>query len=325
MFDMNLIEKSQGVAKVIRPHHLGNFMAIHPRIVEKYQSAAKWPSVGRTLASPERCQACTSKKQQRNEGWADILNDLLSIIGRHVSLLLPSTAPRGLSLTLFLGTIRYICFSASDGLDFHLRIHHLHKDASICPPSWLGCIIACLPVFIADAKSLQMLHHFLFPMPVIFQSFFFFPFFFSFSLCVCIIIICPERALSEGGLFVLQPGSQLFSGSAVFFSSPSVQFEYPREIWLCLWYLFFVLLSFYFSSSVCSLPRYCHLFWRLIVSHVFFFLFCLAVQKISVDIIVLVKKKKKKNQDSFFVFSVFFLCLCLKYISDYCFHSCLEW
>ena len=182
-----------------------------------------------------------------------------------MSLLLPSTAPCGLSLTPFLGTIRYICFSASDGLDFHLRIHHLHKDASICPPSWLGCIIACLPVFIADAKSLQMLHHFLFPMPVIFQSFFFL-FFFFFSPCVCIIIICPERALSEGGLFVLQPGSQLFSGSAVFFSSPSVQFEYPREIWLCLWYLFFVLLSFYFSSSVCSLPRYCHLFWHLIVS-----------------------------------------------------------
>lgn len=61
--------------------------------------------------------------------------------------------------------------------------------------------------------------------------------FFSF-LFFCIIIICPERALSEGGLFVLQPGSQLFSGSAVFFSSPSVQFEYPWEIWLCLWYLF---------------------------------------------------------------------------------------
>ena len=90
------------------------------------------------------------------------------------------------------------------------------------------------------------------------QSFFslFFSFlFFFFFLCVCIIIICPERALSEGGLFVLQPGSQLFSGSAVFFSSPSVQFEYPREIWLCLWYLFlcpavllFLLISLQFAK-----------------------------------------------------------------------------
>ena len=138
-------------------------------------------------------------------------------------LVLLTMALCGLSLTPFHRTIRYICFSPSDGLAFHLRIDRLQKDASICPPSWLGCIIACLPVCIVDAKSLQMLHHFLFPMPVIFQSFFF-----------IIIIICPERTVSEGGLFVLQPGSQLFSGSAVFLSSPSVHFEYPREIWLCL-------------------------------------------------------------------------------------------
>lgn len=298
MFDMNLIEKSQVIAEVIRPHHLGSFM-IHPRVVEKYQSAAKWPSVGRTLASPERCQACTSKKQQRNEGWADILNDLLSIIGRHVSLLLPSTAPAWPFINsvswdnqvhLFLG-VRWTGFPSENSsppqgcLYLPSILAGLYYSLSACLHSW------CQVLTDASSFPLSNASHF--------SVFFFFPFFFSFSLCVCIIIICPERALSEGGLFVLQPGSQLFSGSAVFFSSPSVQFEYPREIWLCLWYLFFVLLSFYFSSSVCSLPRYCHLFWRLIVSHVFFFLFCLAVQKISVDIIVLVKKKKK-NQDSFF-------------------------
>lgn len=88
-------------------------------------------------------------------------------------LLLPSMALCGLSLSQFRRTIRYSCFSVLDGLDFHLRIHHLQTEASICPPSWLVCIRACLPVFIADAKSLQMPHHFPFPVPVIFQSFFF--------------------------------------------------------------------------------------------------------------------------------------------------------
>lgn len=126
-----------------------------------------------------------------------------------MSLLLPSTAPCGLSLTPFLGTIRYICFSASDGLDFHLRIHHLHKDASICPPSWLGCIIACLPVFIADAKSLQMLHHFLFPMPVIFQSFFFLFFFFSLPVCVLLLSAQSGHFLKEACLCYSQAHSYL--------------------------------------------------------------------------------------------------------------------
>lgn len=83
-----------------------------------------------------------------------------------------STALRVLSLTLFQSTIRYSCFSVLDGQDFHLRHHHVQKDASICPPSWLVCIIACLSLFIADAKSLQMPHHFLFSVPVIFQPFF---------------------------------------------------------------------------------------------------------------------------------------------------------
>lgn len=50
-----------------------------------------------------------------------------------------------------------------------------------------------------------------------------------FFLLVCIIIICPERALSERGLFVLQPGTQLFSGSTVFFPSPSVQLNTPGK------------------------------------------------------------------------------------------------
>lgn len=101
-------------------------------------------------------------------------DDLLSYTGVHMSHLpLSSTAHCGLSLSLLFETIRYICFSASHALDFHLRIHHLQNDPSVHPPSWLGCIIACLPVFIADAKSLQMLHHFLFPMPVISLFFFF--------------------------------------------------------------------------------------------------------------------------------------------------------
>lgn len=123
--------------------------------------------------------------KQQNKGWTDIFKWPFSIIGGYMShLLLPSMALCGLSLSQFRRTIRYSCFSVLDGVDFHLRIHHLQTEASICPPSWLVCIIACLPVFIADAKSLQMPHHFPFPVPVIFQSFFF-----------GIIIICPERAL----------------------------------------------------------------------------------------------------------------------------------
>lgn len=131
-------------------------------------------------------------------------------------LLLPSMALCGLSLTQFRRSIRYSCFSVLDGLDFHLRIHHLQTEASICPPSWLVCIIACLPVFIADAKSLQMPHHFPFPVPVIFQSFF-------------VLLLSAQSGHSERGLFVLQPGTQLFSGSTVFFSSPSVQLNTPGK------------------------------------------------------------------------------------------------
>lgn len=140
-------------------------------------------------------------------------------------LLLSAIALCGLSLTVFCGSIRYICFSASDGLDFHLRIHHLQKDASICPPSWLGCITACLPVFIADAKSLQMLYHFLFPIPVIFQSIF-------------LLSAHSGHSLKEAGLCYSQAHSYLVA-LLFFSSSPSVQIEYPWEIWLCLGYLFF--------------------------------------------------------------------------------------
>lgn len=131
-----------------------------------------------------------------------------------MSLLLhPSLALCGLSLTLFRRTIRYSCFSVLDGLDFHLRIHHFQKEASICPPSWLLCIIACLPVFIADAKSSSFP-----PVPVIFLSLFLFFFFFF-----VVLLLSAQSGHSERGLFVLQPGTQLFSGSTLFFSSPSVQ------------------------------------------------------------------------------------------------------
>lgn len=175
-----------------------------------------------------------------------------------------------LSLTLFQSTIRYSCFSVLDGQDFHLRHHHVQKDASICPPSWLVCIIACLSLFIANAKSLQMPHHFLFSVPVIFQPFFFLP--------VCIIIICPERALSERGLFVLQPGTQLFSGSTVFFPSPSVQLNTPGKFAFVSDISFFFLSCWPLSISphqFKTLPRYCQSFWSLIVSTVFFAQRCL--------------------------------------------------
>lgn len=175
----------------------------------------------------------------------------------------PPMALCGLPLILFHGTIRYICFSASDRLDFHLRIHHLQKGCLYLPSILAGLyysLSACLHSWcqvLTDASSfpLSTASHF-----SVFLSFLFFFF--------CLIIICPEWALSEGGLFVLQPGSQLFSGSAVFFSSPSVQLEYPREIWLCLWYLFFVLLTSFWGFFCSYANRWgnCHLFWCLIVS-----------------------------------------------------------
>lgn len=100
--------------------------------------------------------------------------------------------------------------------------------------------LSSLSTSVAGAKSLQMPHRF----PLFSASHFsasFFPllllllvFFYSLATLVCIIIICPERALSERGLFVLQPGTRLFSGSAVFFPSPSVPSQYPGEICFCL-------------------------------------------------------------------------------------------
>lgn len=121
--------------------------------------------------------------------------------------------------------------------------------------------LSSLSTSVAGAKSLQMPHRF----PLFSASHFsaaFFPlllllvFFYSLATLVCIIIICPERALSERGLFVLQPGTRLFSGSAVFFPSPSVPSQYPGEICFCLWHLFFplpflvLLTTFYFPSSI---------------------------------------------------------------------------
>lgn len=108
------------------------------------------------------------------------------------------------------------------------RRGRFQQNASICPvcprPSLVPSPYRCLIVF-------------LFSVPVIFQTLFFpssFFFFYSLATLVCIIIICPERALSERGLFVLQPGTRLFSGSAVFFPSPSVPSQYPGEICFCL-------------------------------------------------------------------------------------------
>lgn len=93
-------------------------------------------------------------------------------------------------------------------MDFLRRL-----NAGISLPSWLVYILACLSSFlmpslytcftIAFVQCQSFFQHLF--------SFFFYIFFFS-----------PEWAFSEGGLFVLQPGSQLFSGSAVSFSLCSV-------------------------------------------------------------------------------------------------------
>lgn len=80
----------------------------------------------------------------------------------------------GLSLVVFVEQSGTFVSPASDGLDFHLRIDHLQKDAPVCPPSWQGCIVAGLPVVIADAMSLQMLHHIFFSQLQLFFSLFFF-------------------------------------------------------------------------------------------------------------------------------------------------------
>lgn len=93
-------------------------------------------------------------------------------------------------------------------MDFLRRV-----NAGISLPSWLVYILACLSSFlmpslytcftIAFVQCQSFFQHLF--------SFFFLNFFFS-----------PEWAFSEGGLFVLQPGSQLFIGSAVSFSLCSV-------------------------------------------------------------------------------------------------------
>lgn len=92
-------------------------------------------------------------------------------------------------------------------MDFHLRL-----DGSISPPSWLVCITACLSLFLMPS-----LYRCFIITSVQSQSFFSFCFLFLFFF-----FFSPKWAFSEGGLFVLQPGSQLFSGSAVFFSLCSV-------------------------------------------------------------------------------------------------------
>lgn len=70
--------------------------------------------------------------------------------------------------------------------------------------------------------------------------------FFCFSI---IAIICPEWALSERGRFVLAPDTRLFSGSAVFSSSPLVHLPvYTRGKCLsCFWHVVFVLLTGFIS------------------------------------------------------------------------------
>lgn len=117
------------------------------------------------------------------------------------------------------------------------------------------------------------------------QSFFSFVFFFSpssssfcLSTLVCIIIICPERAPSERGLFVLQPGTRLFSGSPVFVPTPSVPFNTPGKFaFVSDIFLFFFLFPFLSCwplsispHQFTTLPRCCQSFWLLIVSMVFF-------------------------------------------------------
>lgn len=132
------------------------------------------PAIGIDQNGSHRLPRASPCKHSSTKQWHRyFLNDpFLSLLGSRSPCLLPCTALCVLSLTLFQSTIRYSCFSVLDGQDFHLRHHHVQKDASICPPSWLVCIIACLSLFIANAKSLQMPHHFLFSVPVIFQPFF---------------------------------------------------------------------------------------------------------------------------------------------------------
>lgn len=115
---------------------------------------------------------------------------------------------------------------------------------------YLPSILAGLqPFCTAEAKSFQMLRHFLFPMAVIFQSFF-------------IIIIFPERALS----LVLKPGSQLQHLAARLFSFllPPFGLKTPGKC-VCVSDMFVLLTSLYSFSSMCSLPTYCNSLWCLIV------------------------------------------------------------
>lgn len=138
----------------------------------------------------------------------------------------------------------------ASGLDLHLRIDYLQKDASICPPSWLGRIIACLPVIISDAKSLQMLHHFLSPVPVIFQPFLFFIFYFSLS-------VHNGHSLKEVCLCYSQTHSYLV---ALLFSlnTPGKSGCVSDIVFVLLTNFFFLFFFSNFSSTVCSLPRCYH-------------------------------------------------------------------
>lgn len=113
------------------------------------------------------------------------------------------------------------------------------------PPSWPVGAVAQMSSFTAKAKSLQMPHLFTsFAVPVFIIIFF--------SVSLWLSVICPEWALPERGPFVFGPGTQLFSASTVFSSSPFCSLVSSREI--CFLFLicclfFFLLTSFYFSSS----------------------------------------------------------------------------
>lgn len=103
-------------------------------------------------------------------------------------------------------------------MDFLRRL-----NAGISLPSWLVYILACLSSFLMPSLYTCFTIAF-----VQCQSFFQHLFSFFFSL----FFFAPSgHSLKEACLCYSQARSYLV---ALLFPSPSVQFEYPREIWLCL-------------------------------------------------------------------------------------------
>lgn len=163
------------------------FHGKHPIIVEIYQSGSKlraafWESP--TFLSCEPRQASAAKNNSRIKPEQIVLNDPFLSLANICPPSLPLTmALCGLSLILFHGTIRYICFSASDRLDFHLRIHHLQKGCLYLPSILAGLyysLSACLHSWcqvLTDASSFPLSNasHFSVSVSVFFLSYYYLP------------------------------------------------------------------------------------------------------------------------------------------------------